>query len=104
MELTSQQVAFFNTFGYLLARKLLKPAEVERVTEAFEWSIQNWGGGDQHDGTKRTMLGAPIEHTSELCALMDHPGILGLIGGVTGNDFNYCGGDGNYYTGDAMAS
>jgi len=100
MQLSETQVEFFNTFGYLVVRGLLTPAEVEQVSAAFEWSIQHWGGGDQHDGSKRTMLAAPIEHAPELCALMDHPGVLGLIGGVTGADFNYCGGDGNYYTGD----
>jgi hypothetical protein len=100
MELTDKQVAFFNTFGYLVVRSLLTPSEVDRLTQAFEWSIQHWGGGHTHDGSKRTMLAGPIEHAPDLCALMDHPGILGLIGGVIGEDFNYCGGDGNYYTGD----
>lgn len=100
MQLTDQQVAFFNTFGYLVVRELFTPAEVEKIIQAFDWSIQHWGGGDIHDGSKRTMLAGPIEHTPELCALMDHPGVLGLIGGVTGTDFNYCSGDGNYYTGD----
>ena len=100
MKLTEQQVAFFKTFGYLVVRELLTPTEVETVTQAFDWSIQNWGGGDKHNGSIRTMLGGPIEHTPELCALMDHPGVLGLIGGVTGENFNYCSGDGNYYTGD----
>jgi len=99
MELTDKQRAFFDTFGYLVVRGLFSPAEVDHVTEAFEWSIQNCGGGKDHDGTARTMFGGPIEHAPELCALMDHPGILGLIGGVTGEDFNYCGGDGNYYSG-----
>ena len=100
MKLTDRQIAFFNTFGYLVVRGLLSKTEVEKVTEGFEWSIQHRGGGQDHDGSKRTMFGGPIEHTSELCALMDHPGVLGLIGGVIGEDFNYCGGDGNYYTGD----
>ena len=81
-------------------RQLFTPAEVERVSRAFEWSIQNCGGGQGHDGSKRTMFAGPIEHAPDLCALMDHPGILGLIGGVIGEDFNYCGGDGNYYTVD----
>ena len=35
-----------------------------------------------------------------LCALLDHPGIAGLISGVLGEDFNYASGDGNYYSGD----
>jgi hypothetical protein len=100
MQLTDTQHAFFDTFGYLVVRQLLAPAEVDQVTEAFEWSIQNWGGGVDHNGGTRTMFIGPIEHTPQLCALMDHPGITGLIGGVTGEDFNYCSGDGNYYTGD----
>ena len=100
MKLTDQQTAFFENFGYLVIRQLLSPDEVDRVIEAFEWSILNWGGGGDHDGTKRTMFVGPIEHSPDLCALVDHPGIMGLIGGVTGEDFNYCGGDGNYYTGD----
>ena len=100
MQLTQAQKAFFDTFGYLCVPGLLTQAEVERVTQAFEWSINHWGGGDGHDGSKRTMFAAPIEHTPELCALMDHPGVVGLIAGVVGDDFNYCGGDGNYYSGD----
>ena len=46
------------------------------------------------------MFGGPIEHAPQMCALLDHPGLLGLIGGVIGDDFSYCGGDGNYYVGD----
>ena len=49
MELTDKQRAFFHTFGYLAIRGLLTPAEVDRVTQAFEWSIQKWGGGAEHD-------------------------------------------------------
>ena len=49
MQLSTQQLHFFNTFGYLVVRGLLSPAEVERVTDAFEWTMQNWGGGHDHD-------------------------------------------------------
>lgn len=100
MKLTDTQTNFFNTFGYLVVRQLFTPEEVDRISDGFEWSIQNRGGGDGHKGKKRTMFGGPIEHTPEMCAILDHPGILGLIGGVIGDDFNYCGGDGNYYTAD----
>ena len=44
------------------------------------------------------MLASSIDHESRLRTLMDHPEILSLIGGVIGEDFNCCGGDGNYYT------
>lgn len=100
MQLTQTQINHFNTFGYLVIRQLFSPDEIARITEGFEWSIQNAGGGQGHDGSKRTMFGGPIEHTPEMCAILDHPSIQGLIGGVIGEDFNYCSGDGNYYTGD----
>ena len=100
MQLTQAQTNFFHTFGYLAIRQLFSADEIARITEGFEWSIQNRGGGLNHDGSKRTMFGGPIEHTPEMCAILDHPGILGLISGVIGEDFNYCSGDGNYYTGN----
>ena len=50
MDLTDKQHAFFDTFGYLVVRGLLSPAEIDQVTEAFEWSIQSCGGGKDHDG------------------------------------------------------
>lgn len=100
MELTEQQVNFFHTFGYLALPNLFSSQEIKQVTEAFDYSIQNFGGGKTHDGSKRTMFGGPIEHLPELCALLDDPRIVGVAGGVLGEDFNYAGGDGNYYTGD----
>lgn len=100
MKLTESQVRFFNSFGYLGISKFFTREEVAWVIEGFEWSIQNRGAGRLHDGSKRTMFGGPIEHTPKMCTLLDHPKILGLIGSVIGEDFNYCSGDGNYYTGD----
>ena len=100
MTLTQKQVDFFDTFGYLLIRQLFSPDETEKIIEGFEWSIQNCGGKN-HDGSTRTMFLKPIEHTPEMCTILDHPSILGLIRGLLGEDFNYGGGDGNYYSGDS---
>ena len=84
----------------MLVRQLFSSDEIEKIIEGFEWSIQNFGGGENHDGTSRTTFPGPIEHTPTMCAILDHPSILGLIGGVLGEDFNYAGGDGNYYSGN----
>ena len=100
MKLNQQQINFFHTFGYLIVQRAFSHFETTQIIEAFEWSIQNFGGGMEHDGSRRTMFPGPIEHHENLCALMDHPVILGLIGGVTGEEFYYAGGDGNYYCGD----
>lgn len=100
MKLSSQQTAFFNTFGFLHFPALFNPEETAAIIEGFEYSIQNFGGGPQHDGSKRTMFGGPIERHPRMCALLDDPRVRGVIGGVIGEDFNYAGGDGNYYSGD----
>lgn len=100
MKLSQEQQNFFDTFGYLLIRQLFNPEEIKRIIKNFEWSIQNCGRGKDHDGSRRTMFGGPIEHHAEMCAILDHPSILGLLGGVMGDDFYYCGGDGNYYSGN----
>ena len=100
MTLSREQLNFFDTFGYLLIRQLFSPSEMEKIIEGFEWSIQNYGGGKNHDGKNRTTFPGPIEHTPEMRTILDHPSILGLIGGILGEDFNYAGGDGNYYSGN----
>ena len=100
MTLSREQLNFFDTFGYLLIRQLFSPDEMGEIIEGFEWSIQNYGEGRNHDGKNRTTFPGPIEHTPEMCTILDHPSILGLIGGILGEDFNYAGGDGNYYSGN----
>ena len=100
MQLTQEQLDFFDTFGYLMIPQLFSTDETDKIIDVFEWSIQNRGGGENHDGSSRTMFLGPIERHPEMCRLLDHPAILDLIGGILGEDFNYCSGDGNYYSGN----
>jgi hypothetical protein len=100
MKLTDAQVRFFKTFGYLALPGLFSAEEAGWITREFETAIQAVGGGDRHDGSARTMFGGPIERTEKLCTLLDDPRVAGLLSGLLGDDFNYCSGDGNYYSGD----
>jgi hypothetical protein len=100
MKLSEQQLNFFKIFGYLGFPQLFSKVEIEEIASRFEQTIDRFGGGTNHDGSRRTMMGAPIEHLPEMCALLDDPRITGIIGGILGEDFTYCGGDGNYYSGD----
>ena len=70
MTLSQEQLNFFDTFGYLLIRQLFSPGEMEKIIEGFEWSIQNYGGGKNHDGENRTTFPGPIEHTPEMCTCL----------------------------------
>lgn len=100
MQLTEEQHNFFTAFGYLHFPALFAPDEVAWIIEEFDFSIQKFGRGKEHDGSKRTMFGGPIEHSPKLCTLLDDERVKGVIGGCLGADFNYASGDGNYYSGD----
>jgi hypothetical protein len=99
MQLTSQQQHFFETFGYLVLPSLLVD-EIEWITAEFEAVFRD--RGVTHDGSKRSTIVPFIDQRERLCTLLDHPKVNGLISGLLGDDFNYVGGDGNYYTGDTQ--
>jgi hypothetical protein len=96
-ELTSQQKRFFETFGYLQMPGLMAE-EIGWITDEFEAIFPQ--RGIVHDHTKRSCIVPFIDQRERLCTLLNHPHIEGLLAGILGADFNYCGGDGNYYVGD----
>src|SRR3954452_1792221 len=96
MQLTEQQKRFFDTFGYLVLPGLVKD-DVDWITSEFEAVFSD--RGVVHDPKKRTVIVPFIDQRERFCTLLDHPGIQGLAAGLLGPDYNYLGGDGNYYTG-----
>ncbi len=97
MKLSQQQLRFFETFGFLHFPSLVKE-EIGWITEDFESIFAT--SGQVHDGTQRSCIVPFIDQRERLCTLLDHPSIDGLISSILGDDFNYLGGDGNFYTGD----
>lgn len=93
----AQQKAFFETFGYLKLPGLVLP-EIEKITSEFEAVFPQVGRS--HDGSVRTAINHFVDQRADLCALLDHPGLLEAIGNLLGADFNYMGSDGNYFTGE----
>ena len=100
MELSQHQKDFFDAFGYLVFRQLFSPVETEEITEAFEYSLRTFGGGEAHDGNNQTNLVAFIDRTERLSSLLDDPRIVGIASALLGANFNYASGDGHYYVGD----
>lgn len=94
---SAQQRAFFETFGFLKLPGLLK-SEITTITSEFEAVFPQLGL--KHDGTKRTMIVPFVDQRAGLCALLDHPDVIDAIGNLLGDDFNYMGSDGNYYSGE----
>ena len=92
-----QQRAFFETYGFLKISGLLK-SELPEILAEFEAVFPQLGL--KHDGTKRTMIVQFVDQRRGLCALLDHPALLAAVGNLIGDDFNYMGSDGSYYTGE----
>ncbi|MEM7131016.1 MAG: phytanoyl-CoA dioxygenase family protein [Chloroflexota bacterium] len=102
LELTSQQLAFIDTFGYLSFPGLLND-EIEQITTAFEEVFASHGGGHDgkpHDGTARSCIVPFIDQSEVLSNLLDDPRIDGIFTSLLGEDYNYLGSDGNFYVGD----
>ena len=78
MKLTEQQLRFFHTFGYLHFAQLFAADEMTWITREFETALNTFGGGNKHDGSKRTMMLAPCDRTARLCTLVDDPRIVGI--------------------------
>ena len=102
MRLTQQQMAFFNTFGYLYFPGLFADC-VDRIIEEFEkiWIVH--GGGhhwQSHDGVQRSCIFPFPDRSEYLSSLLDDPRIHDIAASICGDDFNYTSGDGNFYAGD----
>jgi len=102
MTLTEQQLTFFETFGFLKFPGLVADKIDEITAEFTELFISRGGGhaGRPHDGSARSCIAAFIDQRERLSTLIDDPNILGIAKGLMGDDFNYTGSDGNYYSGD----
>lgn len=102
LQLTSQQLAFMDTFGYLVFPGLLND-RIDRIVEEFERVFTAHGGGHNgkpHDGTARSCILPFVDQTDYLASLIDDPRIDGIFTSLLGEDYNYLGSDGNFYVGD----
>lgn len=102
LQLTPQQLAFMETFGYLVFPGLLRD-KIDRIVEEFEGTFAAHGGGHNgkpHDGTARSCIVPFIDQNEFLSGLVDDPRVDGIFTSLLGADYNYLGSDGNFYVGD----
>lgn len=102
LKLTDQQLAFFQTFGFLAFPGLLQDRIAEIIRE-FEAVFASRGGGhagQPHAGKQRSCIVPFIDQNEILSSLLDDPRIRGIAASLLGEDFNFMPSDGNYYAGD----
>lgn len=93
MQLSKEQIDFFETFGFIKFPQL--------VADKIDWIIQEFTltfPEQAHDGSKRTCIVPFIDQ--RMSTLLDDERILAIGKTLLGDDFNYMGSDGNYYTGN----
>ena len=96
--LTSHQIHFMDTFGYMHFPGLLKD-RIDAIDQAFE-ALMSQHGGQAHDGQRRFSMAPCINHSPYLCTLLDDDRIHGIATSFLGDDYQYWNSDGNYYVGD----
>ena len=102
MQISGQQVRFFETFGYLSFPGAFAD-EAEAISEEFERVWAERGGGHEgreHDHKQRSAFVPFIDQSEYLSALIDDPRIDGVASALLGDDYNYETSDGNFYVGD----
>lgn len=96
-QISKEQKHFFETFGYLTFPNLFAH-EIEQITSEFEAVFTD--RNVLHDATRRSTVVPFIDQRAYLCQLLDDPRIEAIVSGLLGEDWNYLGGDGNFYTGN----
>ena len=88
--LTKEQMAYFETFGFLSFPGLLADC-VDKIIEEFEaiWAAHGGGHhGRNHQGNARSAI-LPFPDESEyLSSLLDDPRIHDIAASICGDDFN----------------
>ncbi len=97
LELTEQQMQFWDAFGFLALPGLLSD-RAQQIIDDFEEVWREYGGGHDgkpHDNKSRSCIVPFLDSHPGLCSLLDDPRIVGLATALLGEDFNLMGSDGN---------
>ena len=98
--LTAQQLAHFDTFGFVVVRQLFTPQEVASIGEDFDDLLAEERGRLPFDGKERQAIQPFVERREALTALLDDDRLYRLHEDLLGPGFRWIGSDGNLYVGD----
>jgi hypothetical protein len=96
MQLTDQQIRFFENFGFLKLTQAFRD-DIDWILSEFEQVFVD--RNVVHDGTKRSCIVPFVDQREKFSTLVDHPVVVAAATALIGEDYNYLGGDGNYYSG-----
>ena len=103
MQLTEQQIRYFETFGCLKFPGLFAD-DINAITDAFQQIYADVVAKDSskaHDDKQRSQLGPDfVGQSAYLSSLIGDPRVGGIASSVLGDDCNFIGSDGTHYVGD----
>ena len=97
--LTPEQIAHFNTFGFLVMRQVFTPAEMAVIVREANEIMDEERGGRPFDGVKRQFVQPFFERKPFLSQLPADDRIYGLGESLLGPDFFLMGTEGNLHVG-----
>ena len=100
--LTSEQILHFETFGFLVVKKVFSNDEMKNITTVFEKGMSDDRNGRPFDGEERQSIFGMVERNAELVDLVVDKRIYGSISQLFGPGFIWTASDGNFWVGDTQ--
>ncbi|MCY4117922.1 MAG: phytanoyl-CoA dioxygenase family protein [Caldilineaceae bacterium] len=100
--LSAEQIAHFETFGFIIMRQAFKPQEMEAISRDFDDVLDEDRQGLPFSGEKRQAVMGCIEKRPLLTKLLEDDRIYLPIEQLLGEGFIWNGSDGNLYVGDTL--
>ena len=98
--LTAEQIAHFETFGFVIRRRCFSAVEMEEISDAFDEVLTEDRKGRPFDGKARQAVMGFIEKRPLLSALVEDDRVYEPLEQLLGPGFTWIGSDGNLYVGD----
>jgi hypothetical protein len=100
MTLTTQQLAHFETFGFVVLRQLFDPGEMAGIIREFHARLDEDLDGREFTGEIRLAVSSFIENSPDLWWLPEDDRIQEPVAQILGSDFLWRGSGANLYVGN----
>ncbi len=100
--LTPEQLAFYDTFGFLKFKQLFTPKETAEISRLMDEVLTEHRFGKEFDTGKRQEVLGFVEHREGLARLVEDDRIYPIAEDLLGPDFVWITSDGNLYVGDTQ--
>ncbi|MCZ6680674.1 MAG: phytanoyl-CoA dioxygenase family protein [Candidatus Poribacteria bacterium] len=98
--ITEEQIAYFQTFGFLVLRQAFGPDEMNAIGQKFDDLLDKDRGGQPFPGVSRQALYGIAENVPLLTSLVEDDRIYKTVESLLGDGFIWLCSEGNLYVGN----